>query len=434
MPETLPGAAAQYRDNQLYVEDLSAAALANQFGTPLYIYSEASLRAQYNLLVRSFEGISRKLLICYALKANANPAIGGVFAGLGGGADVVSGGEVYLARRMGFAPEKIVFAGVGKTRSEIAEALAAGVLSIHVESPGELDVLATIAADLGTVARVAVRVNTDVDAHTHPYITTATHTSKFGVTPQEALQLMRKAATIPSLKPVGLHAHVGSQLQEVGPVVESARRVLALWDQLAAEGLELHELDIGGGLGIPYRHGESPEGPQALASALRPLLAGRQIDLVLEPGRFLVGPAGVLLTRVTYLKSTAEGRSLAVVDAAMNDLLRPALYGAYHPIWQCSAHTASDSPGQPLDIVGPVCESSDVLGQERELPGLQPGDLLAIGQAGAYGFSMASQYNARPRPAEVLVSGSEARVIRRRETYEDLWPPGSELGSGSRRA
>ena len=414
-----------YRGGHLHVEDVPVEKLARQFGTPLYVYSNTVLHRQYERLRSSLEGLADEVLICYALKANANPTIGGVLASLGAGADVVSGGEVYLARRMGFPGERIVFAGVGKTRKEMVEALQAGVRSFHVESRGELQRLAATAAELGVVAPVAVRVNPDVEAGTHPYITTGTKANKFGVGPAEALEMIRWAATVPSLMPVGLHSHVGSQLQRVEPVLAATRCLLELWDTLASEGIHLKELDIGGGLGIQYRPEEAPEGPEELAAGLRPLLAGRKLHLVVEPGRFLVGPAGALITEVIYTKEMPpleggeEPGVLAIVDAGMNDLLRPALYGAWHPVWPTGENNLNQ--GRPIDVVGPVCESSDVLAHDRRLGEVKPGDLLTIGQAGAYGYSMASQYNARPRPAEVLVSGSEARIIRPRESYEDLW-------------
>jgi diaminopimelate decarboxylase len=380
------------------------------------------MREQYVALETSLRGLARNVTICYALKANANLAIGAMLAGWGAGADVVSGGEIHLAGRMGFPGERIFFAGVGKTRREMAEALEAGVRAFHVESAGEMDALAAVATERQVIAPVAVRVNPDVEAHTHPYITTGTRANKFGVGPGEALDLLRRAAASPSLRPVGLHAHVGSQLPLVQPIIEATRLLLDLWDQLAAEGIHLRELDIGGGLGIPYRPDDNPDGPDALANGLRPLLAGRTLDLVVEPGRFLVGPAGALVTEVLYTKRVdgddGTRRDLAIVDAGMNDLLRPAPYGAWHPVWPV-LETALDT-GDSVDLVGPICESSDVLAHDRQLGDLTPGSLLAIGQAGAYGFSMASQYNARPRPAEVLVAGTEARIIRRRETYDDL--------------
>jgi diaminopimelate decarboxylase len=352
-----------------------------------------------------------------------------MLASRGAGADVVSGGELYLALRMGFPAEKIVFAGVGKTGKEMHEALEAGVRSFHVESQEELDALAQVARQVGRVASVAVRVNPDVDANTHPHITTGTRATKFGVAPGVAIQMVRQAAGDPWLRPVGLHAHIGSQLLKVEPIINAASRLLDIIDTLASDGIHLTEIDIGGGLGIAYRPEDQPEGPQDLAAGLRPLLAGRDLDLLLEPGRFLVGPAGLLLTTVLYTKQTedeqiGEARNLAIVDAGMNDLLRPALYDAWHPVWP-AAQTGDDG-AEVYDIVGPVCESTDVLAQGREVSALHPGGLLAIGQAGAYGYSMSSQYNGRPRPAEVLVRGTECTLIRPRETYDDLWPAGEQ--------
>lgn len=419
--------ALHYENGVLHVEGIEASALAARFGTPLYVYSARVLEAQYRRLETALQGLSDNLLICYALKANANPVLGKMLASWGAGADVVSGGEIYLAGRMGFPGDRIVFAGVGKTRTEIEEALLAGVRTFHVESAGEMEAIATVAARLGVLAPVSVRVNPDVDAHTHPHITTGTKTSKFGVRPDEALDLLRQAASTPSLRALGIHAHIGSQLQHVQPILDATKRLLELWDILASEGIYLRELDIGGGLGIAYRPGDAPEGPEELADGLRPLLAGLHLDLVLEPGRFIAGPAGALLTTVTYLKEIelaadaseiGDTRKLAVVDAGMNDLLRPALYDAYHPIWPTSEENVET--GQAIDIVGPVCESSDVLAQERRIGPVSPGDILAIGQAGAYGFSMSSQYNGRPRPAEVLVTGTEAQLIRARQNYTDL--------------
>jgi len=277
-----------------------------------------------------------------------------------------------------------------------------------------------VAATLNKVAPISVRVNPDVDPHTHPHITTGTRTDKFGVTPTEALAIMRKATSNPYLRPIGLHAHIGSQLLSVEPILQATARLLDLWDTLAGDGIHLQELDIGGGLGIAYRPEDDPDGPEELADGLRPLLAGRDLHLTLEPGRFIAGPAGALLTTVTYMKNGAESDAarLAVVDAGMNDLLRPALYGAYHPVWPILEENVG--AGDPTTIVGPVCESSDVLARDRKLGDICAGDILVIGQAGAYGYSMASNYNARPRPAEVLVTGSEARIIRERETYADL--------------
>jgi diaminopimelate decarboxylase len=412
-----------FHNGLLRFDGVPVTELAARFGTPVYAYSARVLRERYRALDSAMRGAASRVLVCYALKANNNPALGRLLAEMGAGADVVSGGELYLALRMGFPAERIVFAGVGKTSREMAGALEAGIRAFHVESAAEMSALEQVAASMGKVAPVAVRVNPDVDAGTHPHITTGTRANKFGVEPELAMALVRQAAGSAHLEPVGLHAHVGSQLVRVAPIVEAARSLLDLWDELAAEGIALCELAIGGGLGIRYRPEDDPEGPDDLAAALRPLLAGRDLDLVMEPGRYIAGPAGVLLTTVTYVKTLPGEHVLAVVDAGMNDLLRPAMYDAYHPVYPVREAHAGEGP--VLDVVGPVCESADVLARGRSLGPVVEGDVLAIGQAGAYGFSMASQYNARPRPAEVLVDGTEVGLIRPRETYADLWPGGS---------
>jgi diaminopimelate decarboxylase len=409
--------AAGYVGGQLSIGGVGVEELAERFGTPLYVYNEEVLRAQYGRVERALQQVAPHLLVCYALKANANPTLGRTLAELGAGADVVSGGEIYLAQRMGFAGEKTVFAGVGKTRREMAEGLEAGIRVFHVESAGELEALAAVAESRGQTAPVAVRVNPDIEAGTHPYITTGTRANKFGVSPEEAQRLVRIAERSRWLNPVGLHAHIGSQLPKVAPAAAATALLLELADRLASDGIALREIDIGGGLGISYRPAEMPEGPEELAAALAPLLKGREeLRLVVEPGRFIVGPAGALITRVLYTKPP----STIIVDAGMNDLLRPALYGAWHPVWPL--HESDLDTGEPVDVAGPVCESADVLAMTRRLGRPREGSLLVIGQAGAYGYSMASQYNARPRAAEVLVTGSEARLIRARESYADLWP------------
>ncbi len=411
-----------YQAGQLYAEAVPLATLAAEYGTPLYVYSRATLEAAYDNLITHLDSVGVPLLVCYALKANANPTLAGLLAARGAGVDVVSGGELFVAQQSGFPADRIVFAGVGKTRTEMAEALTGPpIRAFHVESRAELEALAVVAAGLGVVAPIAMRVNPDVEAHTHPYITTGTANSKFGVPPAEALALTRWAAQHPHLHPVGLHAHIGSQMEDVSPIIESTRRLLALWDALAAEGISLRSLDIGGGLAIPYEPSDAPQGPAQLAAGLRPLLIGRSLELELEPGRYLLGPAGVLLTSVLYPKPTTADRQLLIADAAMNDLLRPALYGAYHPL-EPLQQPSPDDHRYLTDLAGPICESSDFLATERRLPILSEGALLAIRQAGAYGFSMASQYNSRPRPAEVLVEGATHRLIRARETYTDLLP------------
>ncbi len=430
----------EYRDGQLCADGLPLETLAAQYGTPLYVYSRDVLDKSYDNLEYALDSLGLPYLICYALKANSNPVLGRLLAQRGAGVDVVSGGELYLARQMGFPAQRIVFAGVGKTRAEMEEALRGpGIRAFHVESRPELETLSEVAAEMGKVAPVAVRVNPDVEAHTHPYITTGTAGNKFGVAPADALEMMRHAAADPYLQPVGLHTHIGSQLADIDPIIEATRRVLELWDTLAEEGIALRTLNIGGGLAIPYRPGDMPQGPAQLAADLRPLLEGRNLELELEPGRYLLGPCGVLLTRVLYSKpadmpagqpantptNTQAGRvrRLIVVDAGMNDLIRPALYGAYHPI-RPAQEPYADAELVPTDIAGPVCESSDFLATDRPLPAEagEPGTLLVVGQAGAYGFAMTSQYNGRPRAAEVLVDSSVARVIRPRETYQDLLP------------
>jgi diaminopimelate decarboxylase len=437
----------EYRDGQLCADGLPLETLAAQYGTPLYVYSREALDVAYDNLENALDSVGLPHLICYALKANPNPVLGRLLAQRGAGVDVVSGGELYLARQMGFPGGRIVFAGVGKTRAEMEEALSgAGIRAFHVESRPELETLSSVAAEMGKVAPVAVRVNPDVEAHTHPYITTGTATSKFGVSPADALEMMRQAAADPYLQPVGLHTHIGSQLADIDPIIEATRRVLELWDTLAAEGIALRTLNIGGGLAIPYQPGDLPEGPAQLAAGLRPLLEGRKLELEVEPGRYLLGPCGVLLTRVLYSKpadrlasnpaaapatpadqaagaQAGRPRRLIVVDAGMNDLIRPALYGAFHPI-RPAQEPYADAVPVPTDIAGPVCESADFLATDRPLPAEagEPGTLLVVGQVGAYGFAMSSQYNGRPRAAEVLVDSSVARVIRPRETYQDLLP------------
>jgi diaminopimelate decarboxylase len=438
----------EYRDGQLCADGLPLETLAAQYGTPLYVYSRDVLDKSYDNLENALDTLGLPYLICYALKANSNPVLGRILAQRGAGVDVVSGGELYLARQMGFPAGRIVFAGVGKTRAEMEEALSgAGIRAFHVESRPELETLSAVAAEMGKVAPVAVRVNPDVEAHTHPYITTGTAGNKFGVAPADALEMTRQAAADPYLQPVGLHTHIGSQLADIDPIIEATRRVLELWDTLAAEGIALRTLNIGGGLAIPYQPGDMPQGPAQLAAGLRPLLEGRNLELELEPGRYLLGPCGVLLTRVLYSKPADQPanksantsanapagrpRRLIVVDAGMNDLIRPALYGAYHPI-EMAQEPYADAELVPTDIAGPVCESADFLAIDRPLPpeAGEPGTLLVVGQAGAYGFAMTSQYNGRPRAAEVLVDSSVARVIRPRETYQDLLPRDSSPREG----
>jgi diaminopimelate decarboxylase len=400
------------RNDALWIEDCNAKALADRHGTPLYVYSRAAIESAWRAYDQAFA--AHPHLICYAVKANGSLAILQLLARLGSGFDIVSGGELARVIKAGGDPARVVFSGVGKRDEEIEQALQAGILAFNVESEPELERIARLASTRGDRARISLRVNPDVDARTHPYISTGMKENKFGIDIHAAEALYHRAAGMDGIEVTGLDFHIGSQLTELAPLADALARSLGLVDRLEAAGIRLEHLDIGGGLGIRYRD-EAPPTPAALAERLGPLLNGRPQKLLMEPGRALVGEAGVLLTRVEYLKS--GHREFAVVDAAMNDLMRPALYQA----WQRIENVAAENvPARAYDIVGPVCETADTLGAERSLA-LQPGSVLAIHGAGAYGFAMASQYNARPRPAEILVDGETAHVIRQRESFEDLW-------------
>ena len=398
----------------LQAERIPLADLARAYGTPLYVYSTATLKRHWRVLDRSLLGM--KHLVCYAAKANSNLAVLDLFARLGAGFDIVSGGELYRVIKAGGSPRKVVYSGVGKTDEEIAFALSQRVRCLNVESGPELARVSLVARRLGLRAPVALRVNPDVDPKTHPYIATGLRRSKFGVSVEEARRLFLAASGDPAVDVRGVACHIGSQITTVAPFLDAIARVRALVEDLGRAGVRLRHLDIGGGLGIQYRD-EDPPHPDAYGTAVRRALRGFGGEVVLEPGRVLVGNAGILLTRVLYVKRS--GRKLfAVVDAAMNDLVRPSLYGAHHDI-----ELVADPAGRreaTLDVVGPVCESSDFLAQGRRMPLPERGDLLCVRSAGAYGFAMASNYNARPRAAEVLVDGDVARLVRRRETWPDL--------------
>ncbi|MCL4533734.1 MAG: diaminopimelate decarboxylase [Bacteroidetes bacterium] len=398
-----------YRRNTLHCEGVALSAIAEEYGTPTFVYSRAALEANYQRVDAAFAGVPH--LICYSLKANGNLSVGRVLAAQGAGADVVSGGELFRARKMGIEGNKIVYASVGKMVHEIEQALADGILMFNVESRAELETIAEVAARRGQRAPIALRVNPNIDPKTHPYITTGMRKYKFGVPPEEAVELYRWTVRTPSLQPVGIQMHIGSQLVEVGPIVEAAGKMAEV---LRATGIPLRYFDVGGGLGITYKD-EKPEGPELLAKKLAPLVKSLDCILILEPGRFLVGNAGILLTKVIYIKTNPE-KKFVIADAAMNDLIRPSLYDAYHPILPVVPAYGAET----VDVVGPICESGDFLAHGRELPPLKAGDLLAVGNAGAYGFTMSSNYNARPRAAEVLVEGESFRVARRRENYLDL--------------
>ncbi len=451
-----------YRNNQLCAEQVPLADIAQRFGTPCYVYSHTALADGYQQFAAAFKG--HEHLICYAVKANSNLAILNLFAKLGAGFDIVSGGELQRVLAAGGAANKVVFSGVGKTAAEMRQALAAGILCFNVESRAELLRLNEVAGQMGKVAPVSLRVNPDVDAKSHPYISTGLKQNKFGVAYTEALGLYQQASKLAHVRVTGMDCHIGSQLTELGPFVAAIEKVLALADVLAGEGIRLEHLDFGGGLGIRYRD-ETPPSITAYAAQLLKAMQGRNEKILVEPGRVLAGNAGLLLTKVEYLKP-GEEKNFAIVDAAMNDLMRPALYEAYHAIWpvrggghasplpnplapqgpspqssegttshsarlskndsQAAGYPASGRGGervnQPLifEVVGPVCETGDFLGHARQLA-VSEGDLLAIMSAGAYGMSMSSNYNSRPRAAEVMVKGADVQLVRERETAPQLF-------------
>lgn len=403
----------KYRDSQLYAEDVLVRKIAETYGTPLYIYSYNTLLRHFKAYDDAFDGFPH--IICFALKANSNNAILKLFAGNGGGADVVSGGEIFRALKAGMSSDRIVYAGVGKTEEEIRYALKSKILMFNVESERELIEIDRIAGLMKVKAPIALRVNPDIDPETHPYISTGLRKHKFGIPIEDAFEYYKFAKALKNIKVIGIHKHIGSQITKVSPFVEAVKRVLLLVDELNSYGVNIKYLDIGGGLGITYRD-EEPPVPKDLARNLAPMLKGRDITLIMEPGRSIVGNAGVLVTKVLYLKKGDE-KEFVIVDAGMNDLVRPSFYDAYHriqPIEKMRRKTIF------ADVVGPICESGDFLARDREMPYVKQGEYLAVMSAGAYGFSMSSNYNSRPRAAEVLVKGGEFALIRKRETYNDL--------------
>lgn len=404
------------------VEGVPLHTIAERFGTPCYVYSRTALTAAFDAYRNALAG--HNALICYAVKANSNLAILNVFARLGAGFDIVSGGELERVLAAGGDPAKVVFSGVGKTRTEMRQALDAGILCFNVESAAELETLNEVAGDAGKRAPVSLRVNPNVDPKTHPYISTGLKTAKFGVPFGEAMALYRRAAALPNLEVRGIDCHIGSQLLDPAPAAEAAAKILGLVDALAAEGIRLHHLDLGGGMGIRYKDETVPTAVEYLAPMLA-VVAGRKEQLLFEPGRSLVGNAGLLLTRVELLKH-GEEKNFAVVDAAMNDLARPALYDAYHEMKKVGSGGTAPAATKCYEIVGPICESGDFLGHDRDLA-LSPGDLLAILSAGAYGMAMSSNYNTRPRAAEVMVDGDAIHLVRRRETVPELFALESTL-------
>ncbi len=403
-----------YHNDALFCEDVPLERLAKEQGTPCYIYSHATLTRHFQAFDQAFAAIPH--LIAFAMKANSNLAILRLMASLGSGADIVSGGELFRALQAGIPPSKIVFAGVGKSPEEIGYALDSDILLFNVESPAELQAINDVARGKGLRARVALRVNPDIDPQTHPYITTGLKKSKFGIGADRALEEFTTAAALSNVEVIGVHAHIGSQLTQVSPFVDSLKRVVGLIETLKSRGIPIWYLNIGGGLGITYSD-ETPPLPTEYAEAIMPLLKASQCEIIMEPGRVIAGNAGVMLTHVLYIKETGT-KNFAIVDAAMNDLLRPSLYQAHHDILPVrQVPNASDAV---FDVVGPVCESGDFLAQGRTMPEVKAGDLLAVMSAGAYGFTMASNYNSRPRVPEVLVKGGESFVIRDRETFDDL--------------
>jgi diaminopimelate decarboxylase len=407
----------QYKSGILHAEDVSLARIATEVGTPFYCYSTATLVRHYEVLAKAFR--DQPALICFAVKSNSNQAVLKTMAKLGAGMDVVSEGELRRARAAGVPASKIIFAGVGKTRGEMAYALEEGILGFNVESEPELAALSDVARAIGKTASIAIRVNPDVDAKTHAKISTGKAENKFGVPYADARRLYAEAAKLPGIKIAGVHMHIGSQITDLAPFRDAFRLLADLARDLKADGIALEHLDIGGGLGVPYRGANDiPPTPDEYAAVVKDALGGLGLKIVMEPGRMIVGNAGVLVTKVIYVKEGTD-KTFTIVDAAMNDLIRPTLYEAYHDIWPVNEARSEMSPLQQ-DIVGPVCETGDFLAEDRTLPSAEAGDLIAIMTAGAYGAVMSSTYNSRLLVPEVLVNGDSYAVVRPRPTYDDL--------------
>lgn len=402
-----------YNNGQLFTENVALQTIAQTHGTPCYVYSRATLERHWHAFNNAFK--NHEHLICYAVKANSNIAVLNLLARLGSGFDIVSGGELARVIRAGGDPSKIVFSGVGKRTDEIEEALKIGIHCFNVESAQELERINTIAEQQGQYAPVSLRVNPDVDAQTHPYISTGLKENKFGVDIKQAPALYRHANSLPNINVIGIDCHIGSQLTDIAPFIDALKRVIRLADQLKADGIQIKHLDLGGGLGISYKN-EAPPLPSELAAAITQEISGKSYKIIIEPGRAIIGNAGVLLTQIEYIKQ--GDKNFAIVDAAMNDLMRPALYGAWQEIIPVQQKVAGKK--QLYDVVGPICETGDFLGKDREL-NIQQNDLLAIRSSGAYGFTMSSNYNSRTRIAEVMVDGDMMHLIRQRETIESLF-------------
>ncbi len=402
-----------YQNNELYCENLPLPLIAAEVGTPAYIYSHATLVRHFKAFDSAFEDVPH--LTCYSVKANSNLSIIRLFSNMGGGADIVSGGELFRALKAGVPADRIVFSGVGKTEEEIRNAIKVDILMFNVESSQEMTLINSVAQEMGKKARISLRVNPDIDPKTHPYISTGLKQQKFGIPFEQAVCEYGRAKEMAGLDIAGIDCHIGSQLTEVSPFTDTIARLLSLMDQLKKHGIELQYLDLGGGLGVTYRD-ENPPEPGEYAKAIREAVKGFDLKLILEPGRVLVGNAGILLTRVLYTKP-GPGKTFIIVDAAMNDLIRPSLYNSFHAIQPVNPE---DRPEITADVVGPICESGDFLARERNMPEFEPGELMAIMSAGAYSYSMSSNYNSRPRPVEILVTEDRYQIIRRRETHEDL--------------
>ena len=403
-----------YQGNEFYCEEVPIQQIVQQVGTPCYIYSHRTLTRHFRAFDQAFDTIPH--LIAYAMKANSNIGVLRLLAKEGSGVDIVSGGELFRALKAGISSDKIVFAGVGKSSDEIRYALESDILMFNVESPGELQQINEVAKAMGLRARVALRINPDIDPQTHPYISTGLKKSKFGIAADQALKEFELASQLSHIDVVGVHCHIGSQLTQVTPFVDAIKKVLGLIQTLQTQGVKIRYMNIGGGLGITYSD-ETPPHPKDLSAAISPLLQTASCQIIMEPGRSIVGNAGILVTRVLYNKEGAN-KQFVIVDAAMNDLLRPSLYEAHHdiqPVLKCES-----APVTTVDVVGPICESGDFLAKDRKMPQPQSGDLLAVMSAGAYGFTMASNYNSRPKTPEVLVKDKTILVIRERESYEDL--------------
>lgn len=403
----------EYKNGVLHAEDVSIADLAERYGTPLYVYSAATLRRHFEAFDSAFNKLPH--MTCFSVKANSNLCLLRLLGEQGAGMDIVSGGELYRALKAGIPSEKIVYSGVGKRSEEIREALEADILMFNVESRQELEKINEIALEMNKVARISLRINPDVDPQTHPYISTGLKKNKFGLDIDSSLEAYEQAAQMKGIEPIGIDCHIGSQLTSIDPFLEALDRIMRFREKLIAKGMDIRYLDLGGGLGITYNE-EQPPHPTEFGEALTKALAGKDLTLILEPGRVIAGNAGIIVTKVLYTKDTPS-KHFVIIDGAMNDLIRPSLYDSYHRFAEVAPKGREE---RTMDIVGPICESGDFLARDRSIPDVQPGELLAGFSAGAYGFTMSSQYNSRLRAAEIMVDGDKVIVARRRESYKDL--------------